>query len=363
MKNFKNRKPLLVYFNNYPAPYVIDRLNELVKTGKIDVEAWFLSSKSIKMGWIDGNTSDWKFNYKFVSKFQILFTKNYRKPDLFISLYNHPTFILNILFYKLLKVKTFLHYEKTFDSWVKRTFWKEKIKTILFNLADGFHINGSDCVKQIKKYLFFKKKFIFVPWSMNLAFKNNVKPKFKIFKNKIKFLYVGRIVEEKGLETVINIFYKIKKKKIKFSFQIVGNGNFLKRLKKKVKLLNLSNNIFFFKKQSWKSLSKFYLKNDIFILNSSGDTYAMTIDEAISHLMPVISSSTVGDLKLRLKNNFNGKIFKHNSSYGLINSILFYYKNRSNLMRHSKNCKDVIPVEYLKIYAKKILKLMKITIN
>ena len=54
MLNRIQKKPLLVYFNNYPAPYVIDRLNALVESNKVDVEAWFLYDKSNKNGWIDG---------------------------------------------------------------------------------------------------------------------------------------------------------------------------------------------------------------------------------------------------------------------------------------------------------------------
>ena len=57
------KKPLLVYFNNYPAPYVVDRLNALVESNEVNVEAWFLYDKSERNGWIDGNKNKFDLIY------------------------------------------------------------------------------------------------------------------------------------------------------------------------------------------------------------------------------------------------------------------------------------------------------------
>ena len=212
MLNRIQKKPLLVYFNNYPAPYVIDRLNALVESNKVDVEAWFLYDKSNKNGWIDGKKNKWKFKYKFYNKFPFFFTNNFTRPDIFISLYHHPIFIINILFYKLLGTKIFLHSVKTFDAWNKRTKFKNILKYILFNLVSGFHANGKDAKNQIKKFLFLKKKFILVPWNLNLAWNNKKIPKIKYPKKKIKFLFTGRVIQLKGLDLLIESFNEIKKK-------------------------------------------------------------------------------------------------------------------------------------------------------
>ena len=73
--------------------------------------------------------------------------------------------------------KNFLHSVKTFDAWNKRTKFKNILKYILFNLVSGFHANGKDAKNQIKKFLFLKKKFILVPWNLNLAWNNKKIPK------------------------------------------------------------------------------------------------------------------------------------------------------------------------------------------
>ena len=352
------KKPLLVYFNNYPAPYVIERLNALVENEYIDVEAWFLNRNSNKMGWIDGDKSSWKFKYKFYNGFPLFFTQNFKKPDLLISLYSSSIFLLNILFYKIFKTKIFLHTVKTFDTWNKRSLIKNILKKIIFNLVSGFHSNGYDTKKQIKQFLIKKSTFLLVPWNMNLSYNQNIKPKYKRFKNRIKFLYTGRIIKNKGLDILIDAMFELKKKKKKFQLEIVGDGDYLDVIKKKVKLFNLDKNIFFFKKQSSEKLTKFYIKNHIYIFPTTGDPYGMVIDEALSFFMPVITSNNVGELNLRIKNRKNGIIFKSGSKKSLVESIMTYYNEPNLILKHSKNCKGIIPENYSVIYAKKIIKLI-----
>lgn len=353
------KKPLLVYFNNYPAPYVVDRLNALVESNEVNVEAWFLYDKSERNGWIDGNKNKWKFKYKFYKNSPIFFTDNLSKPDILISLYHHPIFIINIFFYKLFRTKIFLHSVKTFDAWNKRTIFKNMLKYFLFNLVTGFHANGKDAKNQIKKFLIFKKKFILVPWNINLAWTFGKIPKIKYPKKKLNFLFTGRIIKIKGLDLLIDSFDEIKKRNKNFQLKIVGDGNYLEELKKKVNKKNLNKFIKFFKKQPSKLLCKFYSENDIFIFPTTGDPYGIVIDEALSFNLPIICSNQVGEIDKRVINGFNGKIFKSGSKKDLVNSILAYYKTPKILSLQSKKCINKIPKNYNFEYVKKIIKLIK----
>ena len=84
----------------------------------------------------------------------------------------------------------------------------------------------------------------------------------------------------------------------------------------------------------------------------------MVIDEALSFFMPVITSNNVGELNLRIKNRKNGIIFKSGSKKSLVESIMTYYNEPNLILKHSKNCKGIIPENYSVIYAKKIIKLI-----
>lgn len=80
-------------------------------------------------------------------------------------------------------------------------------------------------------------------------------------KNIINICYAGRIIQQKGVERLLDVFCEIEKKYPNVRLSVAGDGNQLSYLKSKYK----SKKIFFLGKLDFESLKKLYAYTDIFV--------------------------------------------------------------------------------------------------
>ena len=67
-----------------------------------------------------------------------------KRPDVLITLYADPVFLIGWIIAKIRGVRVGFWVEKTFDSWVKRTKFKETIKKLIFPRVDFILTVGND---------------------------------------------------------------------------------------------------------------------------------------------------------------------------------------------------------------------------
>ena len=99
------------------------------------------------------------------------------------------------------------------------------------------------------------------------------------------FLYVGRLVEEKNLHILIDVFNSLPF----LNLTIIGFGPMEDELKKRAQA-----NIFFKGAIKNKDLFKYYRLNDVFVLPSISEPWGLVVEEALNNGTPVIVSSKVG---------------------------------------------------------------------
>lgn len=127
-----------------------------------------------------------------------------------------------------------------------------------------------------------------------------------------KFIYVGRLSEEKNLELLISVFNTLPD----LELNIIGYGHL------KDKLMRMSNaNICFLGGVDNKELPRYYKSNDVFILPSYSEPWGLVVEEALNNGLPVILSDRVGCAEEILIEGKNGFTFKWNSESSLIDSI------------------------------------------
>ncbi len=297
-----------------------------------------------------------------------IFTK---KPNILITLYSEKVFYIGILLALLLRIKVCVHIVKTFDNWIKRTPTKEFFKKFLLSKIDFFETTGFDGQSYLKKYSkkkprVFKHKFNVNVKHFDKTIKKRKKLRLHTNKKEIKFLYVGKIIKDKGLDILIQSVLKIKnnyKEYKDFSLLIVGNGkdkayylNLVKKFKiKKIKFLS------FIQKEN---LPLIFNASDVFVFPSLGDPYGIVVDEAMASKMPIISSHLVGEIKVRVINNYNGYIYKGENVTQLTNSILKIMKNRKKIKVFGKRSRRLIenntPENYSNLFSNMINKIIKL---
>lgn len=108
--------------------------------------------------------------------------------------------------------------------------------------------------------------------------------------NNIKFLIVGSLTNQKGIDIAINLLAKLKL--TKWELHIAGEGPEMKKLIQLVDKLNLNNKIFFH--GFVKEIDYFYKESDILLITSRWEGFGLVALEALNSGMLIIYSKVPG---------------------------------------------------------------------
>lgn len=208
---------------------------------------------------------------------------------------------------KILKQKEYN--ELIIDGWDSKENWwalfnspKKKNAVIVESSILESSITG---LKSFLKRIFLSRVSIAYPCGkpharllQSLGFKGSIKttggvglmnritqPVYEPREKVCKFLYVGRLVEVKNLEFLINTFNEMPD----LTLTIVGFGTQESSLKSIAK-----ENIVFAGAVNNKDLEAWYKKSDVFVLASKSETWGLVVEEALNNGCPILLSNKVG---------------------------------------------------------------------
>ena len=155
----------------------------------------------------------------------------------------------------------------------------------------------------------------------NSSSRNYHKKTFKINHkddNQIKLLYLGRVVEYKGLDVLLR---SMNKAKSSFILYVVGDGYYLDHCKKLARELEIEQKVHFIGACNSDQASHYYKSVDGFVLPTKftlsksvqTESWGFTINEAMSHGLPVLSTSAVGSAYDLISEGATGYIAKGGS--------------------------------------------------
>lgn len=131
-----------------------------------------------------------------------------------------------------------------------------------------------------------EKEIEIIPHGVN---KIDLKPKKKA--DEIKLLYVGYLLELKGVQYIIKSIETLKKRKCKVTLTIIGEGHYKNQLLKLAKQLGVLENIIwqnFIPPSEHERLLNAYKESDILLLLSKSENYGAVVPEALAMGTPVI---------------------------------------------------------------------------
>jgi glycosyltransferase involved in cell wall biosynthesis len=315
-----SRRIRAVYWNNIPSPYTVERLNEVARRGNIDLEVWFTSRTHRDRSW-EVDETKWEFPFRYLhgisvprcrggSQFELRspFVVGRSRPDLLVSLYAEPVYLAGWTFARTLGIRTAFRILPTYDSWVRRSPAKEAAKRYAFAKVDGVKVPGPDGAAYARKYGVPPERIHTVTQSVDvdrflegrcrwLPERDALRAQFGV--DGCVFLYVGRLVDEKGLRTLLDAYRLVAQGASRVSLLLIGDGAGEAEYRRLVERRGLPNARFGgFVQQA--DLPRVYAMADVFVFPTLGDPNGVVVEEALASSLPVIASAAAGDIKDRV---------------------------------------------------------------
>jgi glycosyltransferase involved in cell wall biosynthesis len=135
----------------------------------------------------------------------------------------------------------------------------------------------------------------FIPWGVDMdrfdekRRDQSVWDKFGV-RDKLKFLYAGRISKEKNLDILAEAFIKLCKERDNIVLVMAGDGPYREELEKHL----ADYPALFLGYLTHQDLANYYASSDVFVFPSTTDTFGNVIIEALASGLPVIVSDKGG---------------------------------------------------------------------
>jgi glycosyltransferase involved in cell wall biosynthesis len=350
-------KPFVVYWNNIPAPYMVERFNAVIDRGNLNFEAWFNDRIEQDRSWMVDESS-WRFRYRYMPTTQLVGRTQHwplpllgRRLDVLVSLYAEPVFLSGWMIAKIRGVKTAFWCQVTMDKWVERKWWKNAIKRIIFPRVDatlgsgeesrafaarfGTPVGNTLCLQHSIDVQHYVKGR-----SASLPDRSRLRAELGLIG--ITIIYVGRLWWGKGINYLLNAFQVVQQQSaIPVSLLLVGDGPEEVRLRQQCAERDIRNVVFagFHQKPD---LPRYYALADIFVFPTLGDPYGLVVDEAMACSLPIISTSAAGEIRDRVEEGINGYIVPPEDSGALADRMLHLVNNPELRERMGKVSADKI---------------------
>jgi glycosyltransferase involved in cell wall biosynthesis len=314
----------VVYWNNIPAPYVVERFNALAERGRLDFEAWFSWRTLPDRSWAVEEAT-WKFRHRYLPNGKVgrrqcaLPTAiiSRAKPDLLVSLYASPSFLTGWSIARARHIRTAFWVEATHDRWTPRSWWKEALKRRIFPKVDGFFTTGDDGRAFVERYGARADRVFYLPYFADYetfargaaeAWPRRDEIRAELGVRGITFLNVGRLWWGKGLDTLIAAFAQVQQRTDReMSLVLVGDGEEEARLRKQAEDLG-AQNVIFGGFRSKPELAAIYAASEVFVFPTLGDPYGLVLDEAMAAGLPAISTTAAGEIRTRITDGVSGML-------------------------------------------------------
>lgn len=314
-------RPRVVYWNNIPSPYVVERFNALADRGNVDFEAWFNERREPDRSW-DVIEEEWRFAARYIPERATLGRALHlplpelrsTRPDLLVSLYASASFTTGIACARSLGSRTALRVLPTFDAWIRRSKAKEAAKHFLFRVVDGVKVPGPDGAAMARKYGVPADRIVPVTQSVNLDHYATARTipeevrrseRARLGLSGCTFVCVGRLWSGKGLDYLFDAFEGVRGASLDATLLLVGDGVDEARYRERARALP---GVVFAGFIQPHEIPRYYGLADVSVFPTLGDPHGLVVEEAMAAGLPVISTEAAGDIRRRLPDGRAGFI-------------------------------------------------------
>ncbi|MEG2685298.1 MAG: glycosyltransferase [Erysipelotrichaceae bacterium] len=211
-----------------------------------------------------------------------------------------------------------LHHDHSFNQQLIEDF------TQGYNNIDVFALLTPQLVEEVQQMLKGKEKpkCVYVP-----NFIEELPSNIKMEDKKDICIAVGRAHKVKGFERLIDIFYEVHKQSPNTILQIIGDGEEIPNLEKKIKEYNLNDNVFLLGQRTSQEIETYMKRASIYLMTSYTECLPFVLIEASScKLVSVAYDVRVGPRAI-IDHNVNGYLIKDGDQADYVSAVLTLLKN------------------------------------
>lgn len=190
----------------------------------------------------------------------------------------------------------------------------------------------------VKKSLIYcgvdENKILYIPYGVDI--KTFSYQRKKLNKEKIKFLFVGRVEAAKGIYYLIKAFEELKE--LNIELEIVGS--IATKDKCICEDIRNNNNISYIGAKTKNEMNNIYKNANVYIMPSIFEGLSLTLFESMASGLPVIASKNSGAEGI-IENYKQGFVIDSNSKEQIKEKILWFHNNRDKIPQMGKEARKL----------------------
>lgn len=325
-----------------PASYTIDLVKSVHLPNGIDYK--FLFNTSYTNQYQKKINDDIYLNkFSIYRRFKIL-RDDYKNYDVIIfNGYDSFSFILLLIIHIFSNTQKPIAIEsdtplKIPSNFIKRTIKKKYLNFIFKNKYIHGLAGGNFSQKDLFKFYGMNEDRIhFLPMVVDVN-KYKFTPERKRYQ-KFTFMYVGRFISLKQIDTIINEFLINFKGNNMVQLVLVGDGKLYSKIFNKY---SVYKNIIFKGKLLKAELKEEFRLAHVLVLASNNENWGLVINEAMSAAIPVISNVGIGANSDMIEGKKTGLIFNSSIKGDLALKMKRIYENETEYDLFSKNAYNLM---------------------
>lgn len=341
-----NQNFYLVYSKDYVPERVHNKIWNILGDRAIGLTGEWKIGAEDKHYRANANVS-FRFNPNIISVLKKL------KPDVIIG-DGFFKWTFASVFYKLLyRTPLVICYEKTFHSERNVQWYRTLFRRMVVKIADAMCCNGKLC-GEYSRYLGMPAdkityghmaadidQFIKLADNITRMKTDKIREKFKL--KGIVFLYVGRLIELKGLEELLNAWIKSKLKSSQATLFFIGGGIEMDSLKKFCSINGLDN-VCFAGAADYDGIAEYYASTDVFIMPTLEDNWSLVVPEAMACGLPILCSKYNGCWPEMIEEGVNGWVFDPLVIDDISEKILLAYGQKDKFKEMGTRSKEIVGI-------------------
>jgi glycosyltransferase involved in cell wall biosynthesis len=272
------------------------------------------------------------------------------QPDVVFSVTFGMWTILSLLMKPIGKWKVVISYDGSSPRVdYRNSLPRLTLRRFMVRAADACITNTEAGRDYLVKVLHAPSELVFVspyqvPSTKSISAKLEDIENHKVDKEKIKFIFIGKVIARKGLIYLFEASKRLIERGVSnFEIKIVGDGKEQKKLEDYCDLSGLSNYVLWEGRMDYDKLSECLIESDVFVFPSLEDTWGMVVLEAMLLAKPVLCSKYAGSSELIIDGG-NGYCFDPHNIDELARLMNILISNPEEVIRLGRIARECVSV-------------------